>query len=116
MCLVGNDQHAWVATRILAQVLFVRHFSLGMAETEEQRLQNDALARTQMAEHMKAVAEAEARGETGDRGAWKWAIRKRIWDHMEAENIAAPPRPVHHRIPNFVGADQQILLRDSVDI
>eukprot|EP00746_Dinoflagellata_sp_MGD_P009664 gnl/MRDRNA2_/MRDRNA2_119711_c0_seq1.p1 gnl/MRDRNA2_/MRDRNA2_119711_c0~~gnl/MRDRNA2_/MRDRNA2_119711_c0_seq1.p1 ORF type:complete len:363 (-),score=75.56 gnl/MRDRNA2_/MRDRNA2_119711_c0_seq1:7-1095(-) len=76
-----------------------------MVETEEQRLENDALARTRMAEHMKAVEEAEARGETGDRGSWKWAIRKRIWDHMEAENIAAPPRPVHHRIPNFVGAD-----------
>ncbi|KAG4401861.1 hypothetical protein AAZX31_02G075600 [Glycine max] len=36
--------------------------------------------------------------------AWKWVIRKRIWDVMEARNFANNPRPVHHRIPNFVGA------------
>ncbi|CAE8625178.1 unnamed protein product [Polarella glacialis] len=35
----------------------------------------------------------------------KWAIRKRIWDYLEENNIAANPRPVHHRIPNFVGAE-----------
>lgn len=29
---------------------------------------------------------------------------KRVWDSMEAQNIAQFPRPVHHRIPNFVGA------------
>lgn len=74
-------------------------------ESEAERLTNDAVARDQMAEHMKAVEEAEARGETGDRGAWKWAIRKRVWDFMEANNIAANPRPVHHRIPNFVKAE-----------
>jgi hypothetical protein len=39
-----------------------------------------------------------------DPKAWKWVIRKRIWDLMEARNIAQNPRPVHHRIPNFVGA------------
>nr|GME16358.1 5-formyltetrahydrofolate cyclo-ligase-like protein COG0212 [Ipomoea batatas] len=27
-----------------------------------------------------------------------------FWDLMEAQNIAQFPRPVHHRIPNFVGA------------
>merc|ERR1719343_1864098 len=74
-------------------------------ESEEERLRNDAKARDTMAEHMKRVEDAEARGETGDRGAWKWAIRKRIWDYMEENNIAADPRPVHHRIPNFVGAE-----------
>jgi len=74
-------------------------------ESEEERLRNDAAARNRMMDHMRAVEEAEARGETGDRGAWKWAIRKRIWDHMEANDIAAAPRPVHHRIPNFVGAE-----------
>jgi len=74
-------------------------------ETEEERLRNDALARDRMKLHMQAVAEAEARGETGDRGAWKWAIRKRIWDYMEANDIAANPRPVHNRIPNFVNAE-----------
>mmetsp|Transcript_68690 Transcript_68690/g.212448 ORF Transcript_68690/g.212448 Transcript_68690/m.212448 type:complete len:379 (-) Transcript_68690:193-1329(-) len=76
-----------------------------MPETEEERLRNDALARSRMAEHMQHVQEAEARGETGDRGAWKWAIRKRVWDYMEENDIAAFPRPVHHRIPNFVNAE-----------
>ncbi len=38
-------------------------------------------------------------------GAWKWAVRKRIWDLLEATNQADSPRPVHHRIPNFKGAD-----------
>ncbi|CAA6660557.1 unnamed protein product [Spirodela intermedia] len=46
---------------------------------------------------------AAAEGE--DPKAWKWRIRKRIWDLMEAEGIAQNPRPVHHRIPNFVGAN-----------
>ncbi|PNH05245.1 Methenyltetrahydrofolate synthase domain-containing protein, partial [Tetrabaena socialis] len=38
-------------------------------------------------------------------GAWKWALRKEMWDYMEANDIARFPRPVHHRIPNFVNAD-----------
>eukprot|EP00978_Attheya_sp_CCMP212_P031826 scaffold121798_cov35-Attheya_sp.AAC.1 len=32
---------------------------------------------------------------------WKWVIRKRICDLLESKDIARPPRPVHHRIPNF---------------
>ncbi|XP_039007753.1 5-formyltetrahydrofolate cyclo-ligase-like protein COG0212 [Hibiscus syriacus] len=47
----------------------------------------------------ETTAEAE-----DDPIAWKWVIRKRVWDFMEARNIAQNPRPVHHRIPNFVGA------------
>jgi len=39
------------------------------------------------------------------RTPWKWTIRRAIWDHLERANIACYPRPVHHRIPNFVGAD-----------
>lgn len=39
-------------------------------------------------------------------GAWKWAIRKRVWDHLEENDIADFPRPVHHRIPNFKGAEE----------
>jgi 5-formyltetrahydrofolate cyclo-ligase len=34
------------------------------------------------------------------------SFRKRIWDLMEEKDIARFPRPVHHRIPNFVGADR----------
>ena len=35
----------------------------------------------------------------------KAAIRQRIWDHMERNDLANYPRPVHHRIPNFKGAN-----------
>ncbi|KAJ8762764.1 hypothetical protein K2173_017579 [Erythroxylum novogranatense] len=61
---------------------------------EAQRLQLDAQARESMAE-----ASIREMGST-----WKWVIRKRIWEFMEDRNYAQNPRPVHHRIPNFVGA------------
>ena len=71
------------------------------AAFEAERSRLDALA-------MKSMAEASVRDTEGasddDPKAWKWVIRKRIWDFMESQNIAANPRPVHHRIPNFVGA------------
>lgn len=35
----------------------------------------------------------------------KDAIRQRIWDHIERNDLANFPRPVHHRIPNFKGAN-----------
>ncbi|CAL5098127.1 unnamed protein product [Urochloa decumbens] len=41
---------------------------------------------------------------TAEAGAWKWAIRKRVWDALEADGVARAPRPAHHRIPNFDGA------------
>uniref|UniRef100_A0A6J0UTV1 Methenyltetrahydrofolate synthase domain-containing protein n=1 Tax=Pogona vitticeps TaxID=103695 RepID=A0A6J0UTV1_9SAUR len=48
--------------------------------------------------------------EVGERGARagisKWDIRQKIWDYMEANNLADFPRPVHHRIPNFKGSYQ----------
>ena len=69
-------------------------------ESEDQRLKLDADARSTMA----AVAAAQEGPEGQDTGAWKWAIRKRVWDLLESENLAQVPRPVHHRIPNFVGA------------
>lgn len=53
---------------------------------------------------MAAAAAAAVESDGGDPRAWKWRIRKRIWDLMEAEGIARNPRPVHHRIPNFVGS------------
>jgi len=58
---------------------------------------------------MKAKAEEQlGKDETvGDlRSPWKWTLRKRVWDYMEENDIARFPRPVHHRIPNFVGADK----------
>ncbi|XP_047323784.1 5-formyltetrahydrofolate cyclo-ligase-like protein COG0212 [Impatiens glandulifera] len=72
--------------------------SLDEAAYESERLRLDAADRKSMAE----TAEREAKND--DPKAWKWEIRKRIWDIMEAKNIAQFPRPVHHRIPNFVGA------------
>ncbi|XP_057795433.1 5-formyltetrahydrofolate cyclo-ligase-like protein COG0212 [Salvia miltiorrhiza] len=66
------------------------------AAYEAKRLSLDAAARESMAE--KSAVEGD------DPKAWKWVIRKRVWDFMEARNIAQFPRPVHHRIPNFVGA------------
>ncbi len=35
----------------------------------------------------------------------KMEIRRRIWDLMEKLDVARFPRPVHGRIPNFVGAE-----------
>lgn len=69
------------------------------AAYEAERLSKDAEARKAMAE----ASQKETRNEA-DPKAWKWIIRKWIWDLMEAQNIAQFPRPVHHRIPNFVGA------------
>lgn len=38
-------------------------------------------------------------------GATKAEIRQRVWDHIEKNDLANFPRPVHHRIPNFRGAN-----------
>jgi 5-formyltetrahydrofolate cyclo-ligase len=70
--------------------------SFDAAAFEAERLRLDAAARDGMA---SAAAAAEA-----DPRAWKWEIRKRVWDALEAEGVARDPRPVHHRIPNFDGA------------
>jgi hypothetical protein len=73
------------------------------AAFEAERLRLDAKAREAMAEASKRETSSTSENED-DPKAWKWVIRKRIWDLMEARNIAQNPRPVHHRIPNFVGA------------
>ncbi|XP_066359188.1 5-formyltetrahydrofolate cyclo-ligase-like protein COG0212 isoform X2 [Miscanthus floridulus] len=70
--------------------------SFDAAAFEAERLRLDAATRAGM-ETTAAAAEADPR-------AWKWAIRKRVWDALEAEGVARDPRPVHHRIPNFDGA------------
>jgi 5-formyltetrahydrofolate cyclo-ligase len=67
---------------------------------EKDRLEKDA----QAMDAMKAIAEQELFASL--RTPWKWTIRQRIWDMMEERNIARFPRPVHHRIPNFVGAER----------
>ncbi|KAG7590382.1 NagB/RpiA transferase-like [Arabidopsis suecica] len=68
---------------------------------ESERLSLDAVAMEDMAETAKKELESDP---DSDPKAWKWVIRKKMWDLMEARNYAMNPRPVHHRIPNFVGA------------
>jgi len=76
------------------------------AAYEADRLSRDAEAMEAMKLKSQQV-EAKAESEFADlRTPWKWTIRKRIWDKLEAEDIARPPRPVHHRIPNFDGAER----------
>lgn len=77
---------------------------------EAERLRLDAASRESM------VATASASEESDDSVSWKWRIRKRIWDLMEAENIARNPRPVHHRIPNFVGAPRAAELLGRLEV
>ncbi|MEM2580885.1 MAG: 5-formyltetrahydrofolate cyclo-ligase [Candidatus Caldarchaeum sp.] len=49
-----------------------------------------------------------------DASAAKQAVRKQVWKQMEETGIAAFPRPVYGRIPNFKGAeDAARLLRSS---
>ena len=57
------------------------------------------------AEAMDSMREAASSEYSKLRTPWKWRIRKAIWDHMEEADVARYPRPVHHRIPNFEGAD-----------
>ena len=86
-----------------------------------QRLEQDGQAMAAMAAKCEAESGAEAAAAaaaaasstaagTAEQalppppGAWKWEIRKQIWDMMEENDISDFPRPVHHRIPNFKGA------------
>ncbi|MCO5559336.1 hypothetical protein L7F22_020315 [Adiantum nelumboides] len=104
--------HSVQSLRMYAQPPSLSEFDTAAFEAE--RLLLDGQARKDMMQVAQAAEEAEnssvdvenGAGVNGDEdsGSWKWRIRKRIWDLMERENIAAHPRPVHHRIPNFLGA------------
>jgi len=76
---------------------------------EEDRLKKDAMAMNEM----KLQSEQEF---SSLRTPWKWVIRKRIWDYLEDNNIARPPRPVHHRIPNFNGAEKAAYKLSQLDV
>ena len=65
---------------------------------ESDRLSKDAKAM----DEMKQIATEEF---SKLRTPWKWKIRKAVWDYLEEKDLAQFPRPVHHRIPNFIGAD-----------
>lgn len=73
--------------------------ALDEAAFEADRLAKDAEAMAAM----KIESEAQF---AKLRTPWKWVIRQRIWDYMEDTDIARQPRPVHHRIPNFDGAEK----------
>lgn len=45
-----------------------------------------------MSDQAKADKRAEAAAPGSVAGAWKWEVRKRIWDLMEATDIAEFPR------------------------
>ncbi|KAE8646666.1 hypothetical protein Csa_004867 [Cucumis sativus] len=70
-------------------------------EAERSRL--DAQARKSMAE--ASIRDTEGASDD-DPKAWKWVIRKRIWDFMESQNVATDTCPVHHCIPDFIGATE----------
>ena len=88
------------SARLGSGSMMARHATTSFDEEayETNRLAKDAEAMNAM----KVKAEEEF---ASLRTPWKWVIRKRIWDLMEAKDIARFPRPVHHRIPNFEGAE-----------
>ncbi|CAI7920979.1 unnamed protein product [Closterium sp. NIES-54] len=102
-----------------------RRLALDDAARAEMRVRSE-LALAAMAEGSRGAAAAagdapgNAAGDTGgsggsgDGGAWKWAVRKGVWDELEARDVARPPRPVHHRIPNFDGADKAAAMLASL--
>ncbi|PRW39368.1 5-formyltetrahydrofolate cyclo-ligase COG0212 [Chlorella sorokiniana] len=76
-----------------------------LAAWDAARLAADAQAMAAMAAQSESESSMEeAAPEAAPPGAWKWAIRKQIWDMMEEHDLADFPRPVHHRIPSFKGA------------
>lgn len=100
--LVLESSAGFVVHQFLPQV---QHSKCYMSSSfNEETYEKDRLAKD--AEAMDAMKE-EADDEFSKlRTPWKWVIRKRIWDLLEERDIARPPRPVHHRIPNFDGADR----------
>lgn len=71
---------------------------------DEAAYEKDRLAKD--AEAMQAMKRKSEEEFAKLRTPWKWVLRHRIWDKLEAMDIASEPRPVHHRIPNFVGAER----------
>jgi 5-formyltetrahydrofolate cyclo-ligase len=81
------------ARRAKTAAIFASSFDTSAFDAD--RLAKDAVARDEAAAAMAAQP-----------GAWKWAVRKKIWDTLEATDEADFPRPVHHRIPNFKQAER----------
>jgi len=76
-------------------------------ESEEDRKRLDAEAREGMKEYMAKIETLAKEGNVrAQKTAWKWSVRKKIWDYLEDNDLAEFPRPVHHRIPNFKGSSE----------
>jgi len=74
-------------------------------ESEEERLRLDKEAREGMEDYMQKIEILAEKGNIrAQKTAWKWKVRKKVWNYLEDNDIADFPRPVHHRIPNFKGA------------
>ncbi len=48
--------------------------------------------------HTHRAASGSEAAKRVDRAPWKWAVRQRIWELLEKRDLAAPPRPVYHRM------------------
>lgn len=91
--------------RNVNRIFIPRRMFLAAKEFDEVAYEKDRLDKdTAAMQAMKDLAKEEYAKQS--RTPWKWSIRKRIWDLMEEKDIARYPRPVHHRIPNFDGADR----------
>ncbi|NXU54958.1 MTHSD protein, partial [Turnix velox] len=49
-------------------------------------------------------------------GATKQDVREKVWSYLEASGLAAFPRPVHGRIPNFEGSQQACCSVKGLDV
>jgi 5-formyltetrahydrofolate cyclo-ligase len=59
---------------------------------DSERLRLDAAAMSAMGARSQLVAAAEAAAPGSVQGAWKWELRKRIWDMLEDLDLADQPR------------------------
>mmetsp|Transcript_150411 Transcript_150411/g.464118 ORF Transcript_150411/g.464118 Transcript_150411/m.464118 type:complete len:333 (+) Transcript_150411:161-1159(+) len=58
-----------------------------------------------MEQYMVQIEELAEQGNVrAQKTAWKWKVRKKVWNYLEDNDLADFPRPVHHRIPNFKGS------------
>ncbi|CAJ1348251.1 unnamed protein product [Effrenium voratum] len=76
-------------------------------ESEQERRRLDQEAREGMEEYMRRIEELAGEGNIrAQKTAWKWDLRKQVWNYLEDNGLADFPRPVHHRIPNFQGSSK----------
>uniref|UniRef100_A0A7S1ET43 Methenyltetrahydrofolate synthase domain-containing protein n=1 Tax=Timspurckia oligopyrenoides TaxID=708627 RepID=A0A7S1ET43_9RHOD len=94
----------------------VRNLTSNDGESEEERLLRDKEAMEfmkrksefeleQLSSSKSSKDAADARYKPNSASAWKWEIRYKVWDLLMELKLARNPMPVHHRIPNFEGAE-----------